>query len=187
MNYLEHRAKVNKWRSDGVNNDAPNGCALPVASPPSRPRMEGTEAYSCHIASAAMVFPGGESTNHLEQGRSPSRKAAMIQIKRVYDPANSSDGSRLLVERLWPRGIKKDSLKIDNWLKNVAPSSELRKWFSHDPKKWDAFRKRYETELRANPDVWQPIIEAENNGPVTLIYSSHDTAHNNAVALRDFL
>ena len=111
----------------------------------------------------------------------------MIQIKRVYDPSSRTDGTRLLVERLWPRGVKKSSLEIKSWLKDVAPSAELRKWFSHDPAKWDEFRSRYFAELEADPDAWQPIIEAANHGTVTLIYSSHDTEHNNAVALKEFL
>ncbi len=111
----------------------------------------------------------------------------MIQIKRVYDPINNSDGTRLLVERLWPRGVKKTSLQIKAWLKDVAPSGELRKWFSHDPAKWNEFRNRYFTELETNPDSWQPIVEALRHGHVTLIYSSHDTEHNNAVALEEFL
>jgi uncharacterized protein YeaO (DUF488 family) len=109
------------------------------------------------------------------------------RIKRVYDPISDSDGTRLLVERLWPRGVKKTSIKIKVWLKDVAPSTELRKWFSHDPTKWQDFCSRYVAELQANPDAWRPIIEAARHGPVTLIYSSHDTEHNNAVALRDFL
>ena len=111
----------------------------------------------------------------------------MINIKRVYDAVSSTDGTRLLVERLWPRGIKKTSLKIDRWLKDVAPSTELRQWFSHDPAKWDEFRRRYFYELTTNPDARRPIIEAAQHGTVTLIYSSHDTEHNNAVALEEFL
>jgi uncharacterized protein YeaO (DUF488 family) len=111
----------------------------------------------------------------------------MIQLKRAYDPASSTDGTRLLVERLWPRGVKKTSLKVKRWLKDVAPSTELRKWFSHDPAKWDEFRSRYFDELKANPDSWQPIVEATHEGKVTLIYSSHDAEHNNAVALQEFL
>jgi len=111
----------------------------------------------------------------------------MINIKRVYDKAEKTDGTRLLVERLWPRGIKKESLQIENWLKDVGPTTELRKWFSHDPEKWDEFRRRYFAELQANPDAWKPILTAVRQGAVTLIYSSHDTEHNNAVALREFL
>ncbi|MBN9617393.1 MAG: hypothetical protein BGO25_18780 [Acidobacteriales bacterium 59-55] len=111
----------------------------------------------------------------------------MIQIKRVYEAADKMDGTRLLVERLWPRGVKKESLQIEGWLKDVGPSTELRKWFSHDPAKWDEFRRRYFVELEGNPDSWHPIIEAARQGTVTLIYSSHDTEHNNAVALKEFL
>jgi uncharacterized protein YeaO (DUF488 family) len=105
----------------------------------------------------------------------------------VYDPVAPADGTRLLVERLWPRGIKKTSLKMDSWLKDVAPSMELRKWFRHDPAKWEEFRRRYFVELEAKPETWQPIIEAARHGNVTLIYSSHDTEHNNAIALQEFL
>jgi len=111
----------------------------------------------------------------------------MIRLKRAYDPASRTDGDRFLVERLWPRGVKKTALKIKSWLKEVGPSTELRKWFSHDPAKWDKFRSRYFDELKANPDAWQPILEAARRGAVTLVYSSHDTEHNNAVALQEFL
>ena len=111
----------------------------------------------------------------------------MINLKRVYDPASSTDGTRLLVERLWPRGVTKTSLKVKSWLKDVAPSTELRKWFSHDPAKWDQFCRRYFDELENKPDSWQPILQAARRGTVTLVYSSHDTEHNNAVALREFL
>lgn len=111
----------------------------------------------------------------------------MINLKRAYDVADVTDGTRLLVERLWPRGVTKTSLKIKRWLKDVAPSTELRKWFSHDAAKWDEFRRRYFDELEANPDSWQPILQAARSGTVTLVYSSHDTEHNNAVALQEFL
>ncbi len=111
----------------------------------------------------------------------------MIQLKRAYDPAARTDGARFLVERLWPRGIKKTELKLDDWLKDVAPSTELRKWFSHDPEKWTEFRKRYFAELQAHKESLDPLLEAARQGPVTLIYSSHDTLHNNAVALRTYL
>jgi uncharacterized protein YeaO (DUF488 family) len=113
--------------------------------------------------------------------------AGMINLKRVYEPASSRDGTRLLIERLWPRGVKKSSLKIKSWIKDVAPSTGLRKWFSHDPAKWVKFRSRYFEELKANPAAWQPIVEAARHETVTLIYSSHDTEHNNAVALQEFL
>jgi uncharacterized protein YeaO (DUF488 family) len=111
----------------------------------------------------------------------------MIQLKRVYDPPSSTDGTRYLIERLWPRGMKKTSLRLDAWLKNAGPSIKLRRWFSHDPKKWDLFRRRYFSELRQNADVWAPILKAARQGRVTLLFSSHDTEHNNALALKGFL
>ncbi len=111
----------------------------------------------------------------------------MIQLKRVYDAPARTDGKRFLIERLWPRGIKKESLKTDGWIKEAGPSTELRKWFSHDPAKWDRFRERYFRELDRNPTAWQPILDASREGTVTLIYSSHDTEHNNAVALAEYL
>ena len=109
----------------------------------------------------------------------------MIQLKRAYEPAASDDGTRFLVERLWPRGVKKTSLRLDAWLKDVAPSDCLRRWFGHDPKKWQEFRRRYFHELDANAEAWEPILKATRR--VTLVYSSHDKEHNNAVALKDYL
>ncbi len=111
----------------------------------------------------------------------------MISTKRVYEPAEAEDGARFLVERLWPRGVKKASLPMQAWMKEVAPSDELRRWFGHEPEKWDEFQRRYRLELQSQPDVWQPILEAARHGNVTLIYSAHDTQHNNAIALKSFL
>jgi uncharacterized protein YeaO (DUF488 family) len=111
----------------------------------------------------------------------------MIKVKRAYDSFEAEDGIRFLVDRLWPRGIRKDKLKVDAWLKNVAPSAELRKWFGHDPTRWSEFRRRYFSELKANPSGWRPIVEAGEKGGVTLIYGAIDEQHNNAVALREFL
>ena len=111
----------------------------------------------------------------------------MIKLKRVYQPASPDDGVRILVERLWPRGIKKDALNLDTWLKNVAPSDGLRQWFGHDPKKWNGFRDRYFAELEANPQTWESVAKTARRGRVTLIYSSRDMEHNNAVALKDYL
>ena len=111
----------------------------------------------------------------------------MLQIKRVYEPAAKADGKRFLVERLWPRGIKKSDLKIDEWLKEAAPSTELRKWFNHDPAKWKEFKRRYWAELKKHPEMWQGILEAASKGSVTLLFSSHDAEHNNVVALKEFL
>jgi uncharacterized protein YeaO (DUF488 family) len=111
----------------------------------------------------------------------------VIKLKRVYDPVAKTDGQRFLVERLWPRGVKKAAIKIDSWLKDAAPSTELRKWFNHDPAKWEEFQRRYRAELKKNPEAWQPILEADSQGTVTLLFSSHDAEHNNAVALKQFL
>lgn len=111
----------------------------------------------------------------------------MIQIKRAYDPASKNDGARFLVERLWPRGVRKEKLQIEAWLKDVAPSRQLRQWFQHDPAKWNEFRQRYVRELAKNPEAWQPLLARTRRGRVTLVYSAHDTEHNNAVALKDFL
>ena len=111
----------------------------------------------------------------------------MITLKRAYDAVSRTDGTRLLVERLWPRGISTATLRLDAWLKEVGPSTELRKWFSHDPDKWDEFRRRYFRELASHPEAWRPIVSAARHGRVTLVYSSHDTQHNNAVALQEFL
>ena len=111
----------------------------------------------------------------------------MYRLKRVYEPAEASDGPRFLVERLWPRGVSKQSLQLTAWLKAVAPSDELRRWFAHDPAKWNEFRRRYFAELDADSGTVQPLIAASRNGNVTLLYSAHDMEHNNAVALRDYL
>jgi len=111
----------------------------------------------------------------------------MIQLKRVYEKEDPDDGVRYLIERLWPRGVKKTSLRIDGWLKDAGPSTELRKWFSHDPAKWQEFRRRYFAELDRTPDAWAPIRDAARHGTVTLLYSSHDTEHNNAVALKEYV
>lgn len=111
----------------------------------------------------------------------------MIQVKRTYDPVSREDGHRFLVERLWPRGIKKDALAADAWLKDVAPSAALRKWFAHWEDRWEEFRRRYERDLNASPDAYAPILEASRRGTVTLLYSAHDTAHNGAIVLRDYL
>jgi uncharacterized protein YeaO (DUF488 family) len=111
----------------------------------------------------------------------------MIKIKRVRDPAERGDGIRLLVERLWPRGVAKAKLKLDGWFKDAAPSTELRKWFNHDPAKWKEFQKRYFAELKKHPDAWQPILDAAEKGAVTLLFSSRDAEHNNVVALKKYL
>jgi uncharacterized protein YeaO (DUF488 family) len=109
----------------------------------------------------------------------------MIRIKRAYESPARSDGQRILVERLWPRGIKRTTLDADAWLKDVAPSTELRKWFGHRVDRWDEFQRRYRTELDANPGAWG--LDAVKKGTVTLLYSAHDIDHNSALVLRDYL
>ncbi|HET7599348.1 MAG TPA: DUF488 domain-containing protein [Gemmatimonadales bacterium] len=110
-----------------------------------------------------------------------------VRLKRAYEPASTGDGRRFLVERLWPRGVRKADLRLDAWLKDVAPSPGLRRWFGHDPAKWADFRRRYFAELRANEPALAPIREAVRAGPVTLVYGARDTEHNAAVALREYL
>jgi uncharacterized protein YeaO (DUF488 family) len=111
----------------------------------------------------------------------------MITLKRAYDSVSPTDGTRFLVERLWPRGVSKATLRVDAWLKEVGPSTELRKWFSHDAGRWNEFRRRYFRELDARPEVWRPIVSAARRGRVTLVYSLHDTEHNNALALQQYV
>jgi uncharacterized protein YeaO (DUF488 family) len=110
-----------------------------------------------------------------------------IDLKRVYDPPTNSDGRRILVDRIWPRGIAKADLQIDAWLKDLAPSTELRKWFGHDPAKWDEFRKRYAGELEQRSETLEKLVEKARAGHVTLVFSAKDTEHNNAVALKEHL
>jgi uncharacterized protein YeaO (DUF488 family) len=116
-----------------------------------------------------------------------SKGEPLLKTKRAYEPAEASDGARFLVDRLWPRGIKKEKLEMKAWLKDVAPSPALRKWFAHDPAKWQEFQQRYRAELESNPEGWQPILEAAKQGDVTLLYSARDTEHNSAVLLKAFL
>jgi uncharacterized protein YeaO (DUF488 family) len=110
----------------------------------------------------------------------------MVNVKRVYESL-SGKGARFLVERLWPRGMKKEALKIDAWLKDVAPSTGLRQWFGHDPAKWSAFQQRYTAELREHPEALEPILYAALKGDVTLLYSAHDTEHNAAIVLKRYV
>lgn len=110
-----------------------------------------------------------------------------IRLKRAYEPANAGDGTRILVERLWPRGVKKEALALAEWDKEIAPSTELRKWYGHEPARWDEFRERYAAELRAHPERLDALRARACAGLVTLIYSSHTETQNNAVALRGFL
>lgn len=111
----------------------------------------------------------------------------MVHIARVYDASSHPKGTSYLVERLWPRGVKKEALHMDAWLKDVAPSDALRRWFGHKPERWKEFQKRYVAELRAQPEAWKPILEAARQGEVTLLYSAQDTERNGALVLQKFL
>ena len=115
------------------------------------------------------------------------KKVAIVKAKRVYEAIQRSDGPRFLVERLWPRGVKKEKLKLDAWLKEVAPSDGLRRWFGHDPAKWGEFQRRYRAELDENPNAWKQLLDVARQGNVTLLYSTRDTEHNNAIVLKDYL
>ena len=111
----------------------------------------------------------------------------MIRTKRVYDLAEPSDGARFLVDHLWPRGLKKEALQVEQWIKLVSPSNRLRDWFGHEPAKWKEFQRRYFAELDETPDAWKTLLEAARVKDVTLVFSARDTEHNNAVALRNYL
>jgi uncharacterized protein YeaO (DUF488 family) len=111
----------------------------------------------------------------------------MLKVKRVYDPFSPEDGKRVLVDRLWPRGIKKEDAHIDEWLKEISPSHELRKWYSHDPAKWAEFKRRYKKELAENSELLKEIKREGKKQTVTLLFSTKELERNNAVALREIL
>lgn len=110
-----------------------------------------------------------------------------IRIKRIYEPPQDSDGARVLVDRLWPRGLRKEAAALTSWHKDVAPSPTLRRWFGHDPARWQVFRARYRAELDANADALVPLRELARAGPLTLLYGARDGVHNHAVVLADYL
>jgi uncharacterized protein YeaO (DUF488 family) len=110
-----------------------------------------------------------------------------IDLKRAYDAPAKSDGYRVLVDRIWPRGVTKDELQINAWLKDVAPSTALRKWFGHDPRKWDEFRRRYAKELEPHAVALEQLVERARAGRITLVFGAKDAEHNNAVALKEHL
>jgi uncharacterized protein YeaO (DUF488 family) len=110
-----------------------------------------------------------------------------IKIKRVYEQPDKKDGERILVDRLWPRGLTKEKASVDLWLKDIAPSTELRKWFDHDPEKWKSFRGRYETEIRHKDDLIKVLKQKAREGTITLIYGARDEKHNEALVLKQFL
>jgi uncharacterized protein YeaO (DUF488 family) len=107
----------------------------------------------------------------------------MLRLKRAYEPASSSDGRRILVDRLWPRGLSKRRAAIDEWMKEIAPSAPLRRWFGHDPDRWPEFQRRYKRELRERGDMLRKIATLASRGPVTLVFGARDEVHNDAVVL----
>ena len=111
----------------------------------------------------------------------------MIKLKRAYEKPAKDDGERILVERLWPRGLRKNEAKVDLWLKDIAPSAELRKWFGHDPDKWDEFRIRYKKELKANKELIEQLQRKAENGAITFVYAARDEERNSALLLKQFL
>ena len=112
-------------------------------------------------------------------------KPSSIRLKRAYDPASANEGTRILIDRLWPRGLRKSDAAIDAWYKEIAPSTELRQWFHLDPSRWDEFRRRYEAELSRNAELLSELQSIARRGTLTLIYSARDEMHNQAVVLRD--
>ncbi len=111
----------------------------------------------------------------------------MINVRRIYEPPSEREGTRFLVDQLWPRGMKKEEVNVSGWLKDVSPSKELRQWFGHEPAKWNEFQRRYFAELDQKPETWRPLLEAARKGEVTLLFSARDQQHNNAVALKSYL
>lgn len=110
-----------------------------------------------------------------------------VMLKRAYDSPSNEDGTRVLVDRLWPRGVKKADAAIDHWMKELAPSTELRKWFGHDPARWEEFRRRYSAEIHDHRDELERLRDLARKGAVTLVYAAHDETHNDAVVLREIL
>ena len=113
--------------------------------------------------------------------------ASHIRMKRAYEPPAPDDGTRILIDRLWPRGVKKETLALDEWMKEIAPSTELRQWFDHDPALWPEFHKRYTAELHTHTELVQTLRKIAHAGVLTLVYSAHDETHNDALVLQDFL
>jgi uncharacterized protein YeaO (DUF488 family) len=118
---------------------------------------------------------------------SKSIAADRIKLKRAYEQPASNDGIRVLIDRLWPRGVKKASAAIDEWMKEIAPSTELRKWFGHDPERWPEFQRRYKSEIRQHPEQLDRLRHLAQYGRITLVFSAHDETHNDAVVLKDLL
>ena len=118
---------------------------------------------------------------------STSIPAANVRLKRAYEPKDAEDGTRILVDRLWPRGVSKADAALDQWMKEIAPSTELRKWFAHDPNRWEEFCRRYSAELHLNIEQLNQLRSSSRQGSVTLVYSARDEVHNDAIVLRDVI
>lgn len=114
-------------------------------------------------------------------------RADNVQLKRAYETPSHGDGTRVLIDRLWPRGVKKTDAKIDEWMKDIAPSTSLRKWFGHDPDRWQEFQHRYEKEVKEHPELLDRLRTLARHGPLTLVFSAHDETHNDAAVLREMI
>jgi len=123
----------------------------------------------------------------VEVQMSHAKGGSEVRIKRAYEPPSPHDGTRVLVDRLWPRGVKKTDAGISQWMKEIAPSNELRKWFGHAPERWQEFRRRYNVELTAKRELMSQLRDLARKGPLTLVYSAHDEVHNQAVVLLEKL
>ena len=113
--------------------------------------------------------------------------ASNVRLKRAYEPPEKQDGARILVDRLWPRGVSKEEAQLDEWIKEIAPSAELRTWFGHDPRRWDEFRERYRAELAEHSEKLKDLRRRAREGPITLVYSARDEVHNDAIVLRNVI
>jgi uncharacterized protein YeaO (DUF488 family) len=129
----------------------------------------------------------GFSIHDLDRAMKATHSKGAINIKRIYDAPSPDDGTRVLVDRLWPRGVAKKSAHVDEWLKEIAPSNELRKWFGHDPARWPEFQRRYKHELASQADAIDGLRVLSKKGTLTLLYAAKDEAHNNAVVLQSYL
>jgi uracil-DNA glycosylase/uncharacterized protein YeaO (DUF488 family) len=170
----------------------PDYLPLPHPSPRNQPWLkrhtwfEQTVLPTLRARVAAVLAPANHASTKQPEG-DHSMSQPTIDIQRVYDPAPSADHACFLVDRLWPRGIRKEALAHVEWVKEAAPSTALRQWYHKDLTQWDAFVQRYVAELDANPAAWQPLAQACAKGPVALLYGSRDVEHNHAIVLRDFL
>ena len=147
----------------------------------------GLKMICCDILAREVPTPKTPLMDPRSRPISSRISADHIRLKRAYEPPASDDGIRILIDRLWPRGVKKSDAAIDEWMKEIAPSTKLRKWFSHDPERWQEFRRRYQTEIRHHPDEFERLRTLAQRGRITLVFSAHDEAYNDAVVLKDLL